>query len=501
MNLKKFLMPHGGSITTDTLSGLTVALALVPEAIAFALVAGVSPFVGLYAAFFMCFITALIGGRPGMISGATGSMAVVMVALVHEYGINMLFATAILTGLIQIVVGMLGLSKFIRMMPKPVMVGFVNGLAIVIFLAQFSQFKITNSEGVSHWLTGQDLNIMIALVLLAMAITHFLPKFTKKIPSALAAIIIVSLIAPILKSNGLHVQEVADMMGGVSTLAFPSLALPNVALSLQTLAIITPYAFILATIGLAESLMTLNLIDAKTQTTGRGSKECLAQGAGNIVSGLFSSMGGCAMIGQSMINVSSGGRGRLSGLVAGACLLFFILFAWPLIKLIPLAALVGVMFMVVIETFEWATFDFIKKIPPFDALLITVVTVVTVVEDLAIAVIVGVILASLNFSWQTSKHIHAKKTQSDHGNINYEIEGLIFFSSTTSFREQFDEDLEAKQVTLDFTKARVCDHSAIDAIYELSLYYKEKNIPVKFKGLSSRCMKLLTKADVKVTPH
>ena len=492
------MLPNGGSLTADTLSGVTVALALVPEAIAFALVAGVSPFIGLYAAFFMCFITALIGGRPGMISGATGSMAVVMVTLVHAYGINMLFATVILTGLIQIGVGLLGLSRFVRMMPKPVMVGFVNGLAIVIFLAQFSQFKTTDLNGVTHWLNGNELIMMSALVILAMGITHFLPKLTNKIPSALAAILFISLITPFLKNNGFHIREVADMMQGAGQAVFPSLTLPAIELSLQTIKIILPYAFILATIGLAESLMTLNLIDVKTQTQGQGNKECLAQGVANIVSGLFSSMGGCAMIGQSMINISSGGRGRLSGLVAGTCLLFFILFAWPLIKHIPLAALVGVMFMVVIETFEWATFKFIKKIPPFDAFLIAVVTLLTVVEDLAVAVIVGIILASLHFSWETAKHISVRQLNELKGHRTYAVEGLLFFASITEFHSQFNMNLQTDELTIDFTNAKICDHSAIDALCELNDSYKKNKCKVKFIGLSERCLHLLSKAEAKI---
>lgn len=497
MKLKQFLMPHGGSISRDALSGLTVALALVPEAIAFALVAGVSPFIGLYAAFFMCFITALIGGRPGMISGATGSMAVVMVSLVQQHGLNMLFATVLCTGLIQIMVGWFGLSKFIRMMPKPVMVGFVNGLAIVIFLAQFSQFKVIDPSGASHWLAGSDMYCMIALVLLAMAITHFLPKITSAIPSALAAIIIVSLLAPLLHSYGFQIRVVSDMMQGASQLSFPVPALPNISLSYQHIKVILSYAFILATIGLAESLMTLNLIDEKTQTPGSGSKECVAQGVGNIISGLFGSMGGCAMIGQSMINVSSGGQGRLSGLVAGLGLIFFILFAWPLIKLIPLAALVGVMFMVVIETFEWATFEFIKKIPLFDGFLITTVTLVTVFSDLAIAVVVGVILASLHFSWQTAKHIQASKSkQTD--TIHYQISGLLFFASITSFKSQFEINNAVPKITIDFSKAKVCDHSAIAAIEDIIFQYQQQSVSVHVSGLSEQCLGLLKKAEVKM---
>lgn len=495
MKLKRYLLPFGGSYLMDSLSGLTVALALVPEAIAFALVAGVSPFVGLYAAFFMCLITAVLGGRPGMISGATGSMAVVMVSLVQQYGVNMLFATVILTGIIQILAGSLGVSQFIRMMPKPVMVGFVNGLAIVIFLAQFSQFKIQDLGGHTTWLMGDDLYLMIALVCLAMFITHYLPRLTSKIPSALAAIIIVSVITPLFNQHGFHVRVVEDMMQGASQLSFPVAVLPNIAFTLNTLKIILPYALILSTIGLAESLMTLNLIDEKTQSPGNPKRECFAQGLANIISGLFCSMGGCAMIGQSMINVSSGGVGRLSGIAAGMGLLICILFAWPLIKLIPLAALVGVMFMVVIETFEWATFSFIKKIPPFDALLIVIVTSVTVFSNLAIAVLVGIVLASLDFAWKNAKHIYAKEVISEE-KIEYHISGLLFFAAIKSFKSHFKIDKCVTNVVIDFSSAVICDHSAIDAIDEMIKMYKQHNICVRIQGLKESCRQRLVKAEV-----
>lgn len=495
MKFNRFFMPFGGSVTLDSLSGITVALALVPEAIAFALVAGVSPFVGLYAAFFMCLTTALFGGRPGMISGATGAMAVVMTSLVQQYGLEYLFATVILTGLIQLLAGFLGVSQFSRMMPKPVMVGFVNGLAIVIFLAQFSQFKTTGIGGQITWLMGPDLYLMIGFVLLAMIVTHYLPKLTTKVPSALAAIIIVSLMAPLFQSFGFHIRVVEDMMHGATALAFPTPHIPHIEMSLVTFKIIVPYALILAIIGLAESLMTLNLIDEKTQTPGHAKKECFAQGMGNILSGVFNSMGGCAMIGQSMINISSGARGRLSGVVAGIGLLCCIVFAWPLIKLIPLAALVGVMFMVVIETFEWATFSFIKKIPPFDAFIIVTVSAVTVMSNLAIAVLVGIVLASLDFAWKNASHINAKEIVSAE-KIEYRISGLLFFASIKSFKSLFPVNQSNQRVILDFSRAVVCDHSAIDAIDEMIRGYKEKGTKVSVSGLKENCKKLLLKAEV-----
>lgn len=491
-SIMKFLMPNGGSSYKDFLSGLTVALALIPEAIAFALVAHVNPLVGLYAAFFMCIVTAVFGGRPGMISGATGSMAVVMVSIVSQYGIEYLFITIILTGIIQIIIGLLKLGKLIRMMPKSVMVGFVNGLAIVIFLAQLNQFKIINIDGTRVWLTGNQLYIMISLVILAMAITHFLPKLTKTIPSALTAIVTISLLVTL---GHIDTRVVSDMMGGeMMHTALPSIYIPRVDFNLHLFIIIVPYAIILAIIGLSESLMTLSLIDEKTNTHGKGNRECIAQGVANVVCGFFKSMGGCAMIGQSMINISSGGRGRLSGITAGIFLLLFIIVLWPLIQMIPLAALVGVMFMVVFETFEWATFKFIRKIPLNDALIIITVTIVTVLTDLAVAVIVGIILASLNFAWQTAKNIHVDISNNSNDLKIYRLDGPLFFGSSMKFKTFFQADSDPKNVVIDFKKSRVCDHSAIDSIKYIVEQYQQKNKNITIKHLNTECKKLLGKA-------
>lgn len=490
--IKRYLIPKGGKFHVDFLSGLTVALALIPEAIAFALVANVSPLVGLYAAFFMCLITAVLGGRPGMISGATGSMAVVMVAIVSQYGVKYLFATVVLTGILQIIIGVLRMGKLIRMLPKSVMVGFVNGLAIVIFLAQLHQFKIVDAHGVSHWLQGSALYVMIALVILAMLITHYLPKFTKAVPSALTAIVVVSLIVLV---GGVHTRVVSDMMGSSDLSAgFPSFTFPHVPFNLHTFVVIVPYAVVLAIIGLSESLMTLSLIDERTQTHGRGNKECIAQGIGNIVSGFFKSMGGCAMIGQSMINISSGGRGRFSGIVAGVFLLLFILLLWPVIKMIPLAALVGVMFMVVFETFEWATFTFIRKIPLHDALIIIVVTVVTVATDLAVAVVVGVIMASLVFAWQTAKNIEAEESSTNDGSKVYMIHGPLFFGASTKFKTLFSPETDPQDIIIDFKYSRVADHSAIDAIKYVVDQYTRYGKTLHLRHLSHECQLLLGKA-------
>ena len=501
--LDRFLMPNkDGKYLTDFLSGLTVALALIPEAVAFALVAGVNPTVGLYAAFFMCFITAVFGGRPGMISGATGSMAVVMVSIMLLFpgdpvtGINYLFATIILTGIIQIIFGMLGFGKFIRMMPKSVMVGFVNGLAIVIFISQLQQFKYM-PEGFDHkvWLEGKSLYVMIVLTLLAMIITHYLPKFTKAIPSALTAIIVVTLITLFIPLDGVHILNVSDMIGGSKDAIQHTFSIPYIPFNLNSFSIIVPYAFILATIGISESLMTLSLIDERTKTQGSGNKECIAQGVGNIVSGLFKSMGGCAMIGQSMINISSGGRGRLSGIVAAIFLLSLILFAMPLIKLIPLAALVGVMFMVVIETFEWASFKFIRKTPIHDALIIIVVTITTVATDLAIAVIVGVILASLVFAWQTAKNIYTESSIHKNGTKKYILHGPLFFGSSTRFKTLFTPEQDPQETIISFKYSRIADHSAIDAIQYIANIYSSLGKNLHLKYLTNDCQKLLKKAD------
>ena len=498
----QFLMPHNdGKYITDFLSGLTVALALIPEAVAFSLVAGVNPTVGLYAAFFMCFISAVFGGRPGMISGATGSMAVVMISIMHYFpgnpiaGMQCLFATVILTGIIQVIVGILGFGKFIRMMPKSVMVGFVNGLAVVIFISQLQQFKYSPA-GANYkiWLHGMDLYVMIALVLIAMFITHFLPKLTKAFPAALTAIIVVTAIALAVPLPAIHILSVGDMIGSGKSMVSHFFSIPHVSFNISTLNIIVPYAFILAVIGLSESLMTLSLIDERTHTRGCGSKECIAQGIGNIISGFFKSMGGCAMIGQSMINITSGGRGRLSGIVAAVFLLFFVVVAMPLIKLIPLAALVGVMFMVVIETFEWATFKFIRKIPLHDALIIIVVTLVTVFTNLAIAVIIGVVLASLVFAWETAKNIHAITLINEKGEKEYHIDGPLFFSSAARFKSLFTPNKDPEDIIIDFKNSRVCDHSAIDVIQIIAANYKGLNKRVHLRHLSLECKALLGKA-------
>ncbi len=500
----------------DTLSGLTVALALVPEAIAFAFVAGVDPIIGLYAAFMVSVITAVLSGRPGMISGATGALAVVMVALVakgNEFGIEsnlgeslglqFLFATVVLMGIIQILVGIFKLGKFARIIPHPVMLGFVNGLAIIIGWAQFSQFKTTEilntGEKISHWLPLDKLLIMGVLILATMGIMHFLPKLTKSIPSALAAIVVVSVVAILLDNFGIHTPTVKDMLGegGTMKAGLPQFGIPDLPASFEVLKIILPYAFILAFIGLIESLMTLSLIDEMTDTRGKSNKECMAQGTANVVTGFFGGMGGCAMVGQSMINVNSNGKGRWAGIVAGLGLLGFILFASELIEQIPLAALVGVMFMVVIGTFAWSSFRIIPRIPRSDAFVLIFVSVITVFTDLAVAVISGIIISALVFAWQKSASIWIKDSIDAKGAIHHQLRGYIFFGSAKNFMDLFQSKIisDPEEVYIDFARAKVLDHSGIEALNSLTEKYKKAGKKLHLQHLSADCKKLIKNAE------
>ncbi|TAA48064.1 SulP family inorganic anion transporter [Corallincola spongiicola] len=486
----------------DLLSGLTVALALIPEAVAFAFVAGVHPLVGLYAAFMVGLITACIGGRPGMISGATGALAVVMVALVAEAtrrygadaGVQYLFASVVLMGFIQITAGALKLGKFIRMVPTPVMLGFVNGLAIVIFLAQLPQLQSFTPEGKwgwlsGDWLSGMQLVLMLGAVGVTMAITHFLPRFTKAIPSALVAIVTVSVVVLMFDLDTKRVGDLASIAGEL-----PSFALPQVPLNWETLQLILPYSIIFAAIGLIESLLTVTVIDDMTDTRGKGNKECVAQGVANVVTGSFGGMGGCAMIGQSMINVSSGGRGRLSGIAAALFLLGFILWGAPLIEQIPIAALVGVMFMVVIATFEWSSFRILSKVPRHDAFVLILVSGVTVVTDLAIAVVVGVIVAALVFAWEHAKHIGVRDSIDKDGWKIYKLDGPLFFGSVSDFKELFDPKNDPDDVVIEFKRARVCDHSGLEAIDSIAEKYLAEGKRLHLRHLSAECRMLLSKA-------
>lgn len=483
---------------TEILSGLTVALALVPEAVAFAFVAGVHPLVGLYAAFIVGLITAVFGGRPGMISGATGALAVVMVALVAQHGVEYLFATVVLMGVLQILAGIFRLGKFIRLVPHAVMLGFVNGLAIVIFLAQLTQFQVPGTAEVTghgmsggEWLSGMQLAMMLGLVALTMAIIWLMPKLTTAIPAPLAGIGIVALLVIAFDINVPRVGEMASIEGGL-----PMLHIPAVPLTLETLMIIAPYAVILAAIGLIESLLTLNLVNRIVGTNGGASKECLAQGAANTITGFFGGMGGCAMIGQSMINVRSGGRRRLSGISAALFLLSFILFASPLIEQIPLAALVGVMFMVVIGTFAWNTFKIMRVVPLHSTYVMLLVTIVTVWQDLAVAVVVGVIASALRYAWDNAKRISVKTSMTPEGDKMYSVQGPLFFGSASTFVELFTPESDPDKIIVDFADSRVTDQSALSAIETVSAAYNQAGKSIRLRHLSHDCYRLLSRTGL-----
>lgn len=496
----------------DFLSGLTVALALVPEAVAFAFIAGIDPLVGLYGAFMMGIVTAIFGGRPGMISGATGAMAVVMVHMIQKgnqvgdtlavpvenLGLHWLFITLLIVGVIQASAGIFKLGKFVRLIPHSVMMGFVNGLAIVIFLSQLGLFQKTTSTG-TEWIQGVELYTMLALVALTMGIMYFLPKLTTKVPAALVAIVCVALVTVF---GGIEVSTVGSFIrdgGGEGLKGGLPVFQGQIFELLYTLeghwGLILPTAFLLAAVGLIESLMTLNLVDEITQTRGSGNRECLAQGGANFLNGLFGGMGGCAMIGQSIINVNSGGRGRLSGIVAAISLLLFVLFGASVIEQIPIAALVGVMFMVVIGTFAWSSFRIIRKIPKSDAFVLITVSAITVWQDLAIAVIAGVIISALVFAWENATMIRARKRIKEDGTKVYEIWGPLFFGSIQNFNSKFEVNQDPNKVEIDFIESRVSDHSGIEAIENLIQKYENLNKEVKLTHLSPECKILLLKAN------
>lgn len=508
--MTEFIRKRVKNVKNDVLSGITVALALVPEAVAFAFVAGVDPLVGLYAAFMIGLVTSIFGGRPGMISGATGALAVVMVSLVSQgntmgeagenLGLYYLFATVILMGMIQILAGVLKLGKFVRLIPHPVMMGFVNGLAIVIFLSQLGMFTKTEN-GSKVWLEGQNLWMMIGLVGMTMFIMWGLPKLkaTKKLPEALIGILVVTGLVIFFNLDvatvGSFIRDGGGegLKGGLPTLHLETFS--KIPMNLETLQFIFPYALILAAIGLIESLMTLNLIDDLTETRGNSNRECVAQGSANILTGLFGGMGGCAMIGQSIINIKGGGRGRLSGITAAVFLLFFIVFASAYIEQVPIAALVGVMFMVVIGTFAWSSFRILNKIPRTDVFVLILVSGLTVVFDLAIAVIAGVIVSALVFAWENAKKIRARKRIKEDGTKVYEIWGPLFFGSISAFNEKFDPKNDPKSVEIDFVESRVSDHSAIEAIFALVEKYQAQGKAIKLKHLSEDCKVLLYKSS------
>ncbi|MGI4842333.1 MAG: SulP family inorganic anion transporter [Janthinobacterium lividum] len=476
-------------LKSNLLSGLTVALALVPEAIAFALVAQVSPLTGLYAAVLVCFITSAFGGRPGMISAAAGSLAVVMVALVVQHGAQYLFAAVVLMGVLQLLFAAARLGKFIRMVPHPVMLGFVNGLALVIFVAQFGHFKTPGPGGGMQWMGGPELATMLAVVAATLAVIYLTPRFTKAVPSTLVGILAASAGCALLGIDTKTVGDLGSIAGGL-----PSFAVPEVPWNLETLRIVFPYALVLAGVGLIESLLTLTLIDEITDTRGQPNRESLALGASNVVTGFFGGMGGCALIGQSMINVNSGGIGRLSGIVASLSLLAFILVGSSWIEQIPLAALIGVMFFVCEKTFEWGTFRLFGKVPRADALVIVLVAGVTLAFDLAVAVLLGVIVSALAFAWQHAKQIGVKTSTDAQGWKVYELEGTLFFASVAGFQSLFAPKEDPQDVVIEFRRARVADHSAIQAIDALAERYRALGKRLHLRHLSPDCRELLEKA-------
>ncbi|MFT4576032.1 MAG: SulP family sulfate permease [Vicingaceae bacterium] len=517
----KYIKSKTLNIKDDTFAGITVSLAMIPEVVAFAFVAQIDPLVALSGAFIIGLITAVFGGRPGLISGAAGAVAVIFVTMISEghakgmlldtpvdnMGYYYLLAAVILMGCFQIGAGLLKLGRFVRLIPHSVMMGFVNGLAIVIFIAQVKMFThkeaTMSAEGVKSYIniamSGSELYIMLGLVALTMSIIWLLPKLTKKIPAALTAILVTT---GIVIFGGLDVSTVGSYIieGGGKGLSgeFPT---PNTELwqnlpiNLDTFMFILPYAFLAASVGLIESLMTMNLVDELTETRGNGNRECVAQGAGNIVSGLFGGTGGCGMIGQTVININAGGRGRVSGIVMSLTLLTFILFTDKYIEQVPISALIGVMFMMVIETFAWSSFRILRKIPASDAFVLIVVSVVTVLFDLAIAVFVGVIISALVFAWENAKKIRARKRIKEDGTKVYEIWGPLFFGSISAFNEKFDPKKDPKMVEIDFVEARISDHSAIEAIFALVEKYQAQGKSIKLKHLSEDCKVLLYKSS------
>ena len=474
----------------EILAGLTVAMTMIPESLSFAILAGFPPLVGLYAAFIAGLVTAIFGGRPGMISGGAGATVIVLIALMKSHGIEYVFAAVALGGVVQICIGLFKLGKFIRLVPQPVMFGFVNGLAIIIFMAQLEQFK-TVVDGHLVWLSGSALYIMLGLVALTIIIVLGFPRLTKAVPSSLVAIIVVGFIVFFFKIDTKTVKDIASVSGGL-----PPFHIPQVPLTFETLQIIFPYGLVMGGVGLTEGLLTLNVVDEITETRGDGNRESLAQGAANILNGFFFGMGGCPMIAQTLVNISAGARARLSGIVAAFTILSIILFASPIIEALPMAALTGVMMMVAIGTFEWASLRIINKMPKQDIFVGITVAVITVwLHNLALAVLIGVILAALVFAWESAKRIRARSFVDANGVKNYEIYGPLFFGSVTAFNEKFDVNNDPEEVIIDFKESKVSDMSAIDALNKLTERYKKASKKLQLKHLSADCRTLLANAD------
>lgn len=475
----------------EILAGLTVAMTMIPESLSFAILAGLSPLTGLYAAFIMGLVTAIFGGRPGMVSGGAGATIVVLIALIKSHGVEYLFATVILAGLLQIFVGVFKLGKFVRLIPQPVMYGFLNGLAVIIFMAQVEQFKTIDVNGVSGWLQGSALYIMAGLTALTIAIVYVFPKITKVIPASLVAILVVF---GIVLGFGINTKTVADIANVSGTL--PTFHIPELPFTLETLKIIFPYALVMAGVGLIESLLTLSMVDEITATKGNTNRESIAQGFANISNGFFGGMGGCAMIAQTLVNLNSGSRARLSAVIGSLTILLIILVGAPFIEKIPMAALVGVMMMVAIGTFQWVSFKIVNKMPKSDIFVGITVTLITVfLHNLALAVLVGVIISALVFAWDNAKRIRARKYVDDNGVKHYEIFGPLFFGSVASFNDKFDPENDPKEVIIDFQESRIVDMSAIDALDKLSKRYEQLGKTLHLKHLSEDCRKVLRNAE------
>lgn len=475
----------------ELLAGFTVAMTMIPESLSFAILAGLSPLTGLYAAFMMGLVTAILGGRPGMVSGGAGATIVVLIALIQSHGVQYLFATVVLAGIFQMLVGIFKLGKFVRLIPQPVMYGFLNGLAVIIFMAQVEQFKMTDANGVVSWLHGTSLYIMSGLTALTIAIVYFFPKITKVVPASLVAILIVFAIVLGFNINTKTVADIAHVSGSL-----PSFHIPKVPFSLETLKVIFPYALIMAGVGLIESLLTLSMVDEITNSKGNANKESVAQGVANMTNGFFGGMGGCAMVAQTLVNLNAGSRARLSGIIASITILIIILVGAPFIEKIPMAALVGVMMMVAISTFQWVSITIVNKMPKSDIFIgITVALITIVLHNLALAVLVGVIISALVFAWDNAKRIRAKKYIDENGIKYYEIYGPLFFGSVTTFIDKFDPANDPEQVVIDFKESRIVDMSAIDALNKLSKRYAQLNKKLHLKHLSEDCRKMLKNAE------
>lgn len=474
----------------EILAGLTVAMTMIPESLSFAILAGLSPLTGLYAAFLMGIVTAVFGGRPGMVSGGAGATVVVLIALASSHGVQYLFGAVILAGIIQILVGTFKLGKFVRLIPQPVMYGFLNGLAVIIFMAQVAQFKIVK-DGISTWMEGSALMIMAGLTALTIGIVLLFPKITKAVPSSLVAIIIVSTLVYFLHIDTKKVIDIASVSGSL-----PSFHIPEIPFSIESLKIIFPYALVMAGVGLIESLLTLNMVDEITSTKGKSDQEAVAQGIANITNGFFGGMGGCAMVAQTLVNIGAGAKTRISAIVGASTILIIILAGGSVIEQIPMAALVGVMMMVAISTFEWASFRIITKMPKSDIFVGILVAIITVVlHNLALAVLIGVVISALVFSWDSAKRIRARKSVDESGNKVYEIYGPLFFGSTTAFTEKFDIVNDPDTIIIDFKESRVVDMSAIETLNKITEKYKAQNKQVILKHLSPDCIQLLENAS------